>query len=648
MDENSNTNPNLDTGILLKIIRNIPDFAVFLLNCDEKIILAEGSEIKKLLSSKNKILNRSLWEIFDKKHCEKLSPLVHVAFQGTTISQELVVQKKYYYLQLIPLALKQGEENKSIMLIYENITEEKLSKMNLQSLKKKAEKATEAKSEFLARFSHEIRTPLNSVVGFADQLSKTSLNKQQKTFLQNIKISSDHILSVLNETISISRIEAGEISVETKQFFIKRIVDEIVEIEGLKAKEKGLKLLTNIPENLNRPLIGDSTSLKQILLNLVNNAIKFTEEGLVKISAKISREDKGQVDVRFSVIDSGIGIPESKLKSIFHSYEHNDPEITELYEGTGLGLTIVKKLVYLNHGDIDIESKPGQGSEFMITLTFRSSVEAKENIKDVQKIDPVILKNIKLLLADDDEMSCDLATLIFDDWEVDYDIVNNGTRALDLVRKNDYNVILLDIQMPDMSGLEVAERIREIYRDKEHKTIILAVTANVLEKDLKRYLELGIDNYLLKPYAEEDLFDKVVTYLYGENIHNGSNSQFMPDINGIGGGMVMGYNLSDLRKVAKNNDLFINEMLKKFISNAKKNVKLMNIYLGKKQWKDLGEIAHKMIPSFRHLHMDQIVEILEETEKLALHEKNYTEIGDKVKRLTFEIHSIVEALKKEF
>jgi signal transduction histidine kinase/DNA-binding NarL/FixJ family response regulator len=648
MDKFSHEPRNIDAGILLLILRNIPDFAVLLVDNDENIILAEGSEIKNLVSVKEHILNRRLLDVFKKTHYKTLSPLISAAYGGTTASQEFSFRKRYYYLQAVPVSIQQDKANKAIMLIYENTTEEKHKSLTLELMKKKAETATKAKSEFLSRFSHEVRTPLNSVVGFTNQLAKTQLNKTQQKFLDSVKVASNHILSVLDETLSLSRIEAGEIRSEKSLFTVQNIVNEIIDIEGLKAEMKGLKLRSFITEGLNRPLVGDHVSLKQILLNLTNNAIKFTTKGSVTISAKVAKEKADEMIIRFSVIDTGIGIPEKKLKTIFHSFKHADSDHAENYEGSGLGLFIVKKSVYIQGGHIDVKSKPGQGTEFIVTLAFEKPTELTQSVTVKEKIDPGIIKNIRLLLADDDEMSCELAALIFDEWEIDYDIVNNGSGALDLAGKNNYNVVLLDIHMPDINGMEVAQQIRENYKDKEHKTVILAVTANVLEKDLKRYVECGIDGYLLKPYREEDLFDIIVRNLYGKDLYNGSHSKYVPAINGIAAGDQKGYDLSDLRKAMAGNKSHINNMLNKFISNAEKNIKLINIYLEKKQWDDLGETAHKMIPSFRHLNINHIVEILEAIEKLTLYEKNYTGIGKKVKRLTIETFSIIEALKKEF
>ncbi len=649
-EENIRSSKNQE--LLFQMLRNIPNAMIFLIAPSQQVIVAEGAEMRRLNLHPDKISDRLISDILSDKVNKALQPLIRLSLKGTSISHEMIIRDFYYYIQAVPIKEQETGDVMASMLIFENITEDKLNAEALESAKRKAERSNEAKSKFLANVSHEIRTPLNTVIGFAEQLLKTELDSKQSIFLDAIMDSSTHLLSIVNETITLSQIETGEMSLENKAFRIKEVFREIENIERFKAEKKGVELSHLISQRLDAPVQGDQVRLKQILLNLVNNAIKFTNEGSVTYSAEIEDEESDEVRVKFRVIDTGIGIHPQKLKHIFKEFTQADGGITKRFGGSGLGLTIAKKLVNMQNGNIQVESTPEKGSEFSVSLPFKKIPEAElPALRNPSTVDPSVLKGRSFLLVDDDELNRLLAKTIFDEWKIDYAIAEDGFRALEIFNKKEFDIILMDIHMPGMSGIEASQRIRKLQKSNENRLYILAVTANVIEKDLKKFLNSGMDGYLLKPFKESELFDTIVRFLYDESVAKEYTEKYNVAKQSKDSGKLdasgNAYKLDDLLSATSENKGFFNTMINTFINNTQSDVKMMRHFLHEEDWKNIGEMAHKMIPSCRHLKMHQLVKQLEIIEDLCLRKKKYGTIPEKVKEFSNASSRIIEELKKE-
>ena len=636
--------------LLMQMLRNIPNAMIWLIDRDLQVIMAEGAELRKTFRDRNLSEKGHIREFFETKVYHALNPLLRVSMKGTSVSHELMINDHYYFIQAVPIRENNSEDVVACMLIFENITEDKLSAEALKSAMKRAERSNEAKSKFLASVSHEIRTPLNTVIGFTEQLLKTKLDEKQSTFLNAIRDSSSHLLSIVNETITLSQVEIGEINFESKVFNLGDVFSEIENIERLKAEKKGIELFMIKSHRLDYPISGDVVRLKQILLNLVNNAIKFTEKGSVTLSAEIENEYADEVGIIFRVIDTGIGIEESKRKLIFKEFTQADGGITKKFGGSGLGLTIAKKLVQMQNGKIAIESTPGEGSEFIVTLPFKKVPFEKLPAKQQVHIDPIVLKNKFILLVDDDELNRLLAKTIFDEWDVRYKIAVDGFQAIEMCQEHDFDIILMDIHMPGMSGMEATQRIRKMKKQRKEPLYILAVTANVIERDLRRFLNADMDGYLLKPFNESELFDTLVRFFFDENIEDMqtlSKTEEEKVTEQVFVDQDRPYNLAELESTTRGNKTFFNTMVNTFISNTHSNIKLMRHFLQKEDWKSIGELAHKMIPSGRHIQAMHLVELLEHTEDLTLRKKNYGTIPEMIHKIVDSSDHIIRELKKE-
>ncbi len=379
--------------------------------------------------------------------------------------------------------------------------------------KDRAEQSEKFKQQFLANMSHEIRTPMNSIVGMTNLLINSELQEQQRKYLNIIKKSSENLLVIINDILDLSKIEAGKMEFEKIDFLISEAIETVFHTVQFKAEEKRLALKYHIDENLPKAVQGDPVRLNQILINLSGNAIKFTEKGEVTISVKQLSQSENRVLVEFSVTDTGIGIPEDKLNSIFESFSQASSDTTRKFGGTGLGLTISKQLIELQGGVIYVRSQPGQGTTFSFKMPYEIGSEEAigKKMMNIHDVLPEELKGIKILLVEDNQFNQMVAVDTLEELVkgISIDIAENGNEALDRMKEKDYDVILMDIQMPEMDGFEATLQIRKIFPEPKNKTSIIAMTANVTKDEVDKCFEAGMDDYIAKPFVPQDLLNKL-------------------------------------------------------------------------------------------------------------------------------------------
>ena len=387
-----------------------------------------------------------------------------------------------------------------------------LEKEQAQMEKMKAEHSEKFKQQFLANMSHEIRTPMNSVLGLSNLLIKTKLDEQQKKYLNVIKKSSENLLVIINDILDLSKIEAGKLDFEKISFSLEDAVDTAYHTLLFKAEEKNLEFNIIIEEGTPKALVGDPTRLNQILINIAGNAIKFTETGSVKIEIKELEKQDNLSTIRFSIIDTGIGIAEDNISKIFESFSQASSDITRRFGGTGLGLTISRQLIELQGGIINVTSKLGTGTNFQFTIPYvigdDSDVVKKRNAVDDTK--PEDLRGIKVLLVEDNAFNQMVATDTLTDIipDVNIEIAVNGRIGFEMAAIGEYDIVLMDIQMPEMDGFEATRAIRNLPPPKN--TIqIMAMTANVTTEEIAKCFESGMNAYISKPFETHDLINKI-------------------------------------------------------------------------------------------------------------------------------------------
>ncbi len=411
-------------------------------------------------------------------------------------------EKRIYEISIIPIKNMQNISEGHAIYFHDNT--------DIVQAKEEAENANVIKGQFLANMSHEIRTPINGISGLLHLILQTELQPSQKNYIEKALKASEDLVQIINDILDFSKIETGKLQIENIAFSLNEVIDKVEVLTVYKAQEKNLHFFVEHNNLMDLKLMGDPLRLKQILLNLVNNAIKFTDVGSVRLIVEKIKESEGQVSLRFSVKDTGIGLSVKQQKLLFSPFTQADSSVSRKYGGTGLGLAISKQLVELMGGQIWVESIPGQGSNFLFTAVFIESNDDYIERKD-EKVAEYDHREGYILLAEDNQINQLVATGLLKKKGYLVDIANNGQEALDMIEQNNYDLVLMDIQMPVMDGFVATKKIRSDERFK-HLPII-ALSAHAMSEDREKSLKNGMNEHITKPISPNILFETIDTWL---------------------------------------------------------------------------------------------------------------------------------------
>jgi len=503
----------------------------------------------------------------------------------------------------------------------------------LRRSKERAEELVSFKDQFMASMSHEIRTPLNGIIGFTKILLRNETTEVQKQQLDAIKTSCDTLLVLINDILDLEKIEAGKMNIEITELKLSELINSVLGSFDLRFQEKGLKITLQYDEHIPSILLGDPVRINQILLNLLSNSAKFTSKGgKILIGAKLLRQDDENAFVEFLISDTGIGIPKDKLETIFQPFIQSSSDTARKYGGTGLGLSIVQRLVNLMQGNVSLKSTLHKGTTFSITIPFQKTA-ATAIPKEIETTIPTEelkrTESLKILLVEDNPINQFLVQTILFDLGFQTDTAENGKIGIELLEQNDYDIILMDLMMPEMDGFEATQHIRNKMKPPKSATPIIALTADVTKADVDKCMNIGMNEYVSKPINEADLLRKI-DYLVVKSKKSRSVHPVLSTTKIC--------NLNYLKSHSPNNPKFISEMIQLILKQTPTYLSEMARCIAANDWNGLQGAVHKIRPSIHLIGMP---------EEITLATKQIEEYYNKQTHLNL-IPDLFDSIEKAF
>lgn len=528
--------------------------------------------------------------------------------------------------------------------IHLDITDRKKLENQLLKASRIAADSVKAKEVFLANMSHEIRTPLNAIIGMSNQMTRTLLNEKQGFYLDTIHTAADNLLVIINDILDLSKIEAGKLSLEKIGFDPKDVLARAMMVLNHKAEEKGISFTNDFTDSSLSPvLIGDPYRMNQILLNLLGNAIKFTEIGGVDLSCKVINRSKNTQTILMQVKDTGIGMDEDFVAKLFEKFSQEYESVTRRFGGTGLGMSISKELIELMGGKITVESKKGEGTVISVEIEFETGSIADLPVKTDLPTDSNILKDKVILVADDNEMNRLVAKTVVENYGAISLEAANGKHVIDMLESGkNIDLILMDVQMPVMNGLDATRFIRDTLKNE---IPVIALTANAIKGESSKCLEAGMNDYVAKPFKEEDLIGTVAKWLMKKQIvipePVSSKSTALNTSDAL-------FDLSKLTEISRGNNNFIQKMISIFVEQMPVNIQDLKNAYEQKNLIAMAATAHKMKPSIDNMGIESLKNTIREIEKQGKANEYSKTLPDLINKIEKTLQSIVSTLKTEY
>ena len=568
---------------LSTIIGNTP-MILFMLDLKGVFKLGLGKLWEQFKVDKQFVLGQNIGFVYQNypEFINAFEKSVKGGVQKTVIHLNTIV----FEIILTPV-LDNKNEVKEILGVAHDITERAKGENSLIRAKKIAENTAKIKQEFIANMSHEIRTPMNAIVGFSGLLEETKLNNIQQDYVQSIKLSGENLLNLINSILDFSVIESGKISVNEEVFELSQVLNSIEKVLFISIKKKKILFEINLSSELPKELIGDPNLLNQVMVNLLSNAVKFTEKGKVCLNVNVLSRKKNELQMEFVVSDTGIGIPNVMLDKVFDSFTQVNPESNRKHGGTGLGLSIVKNIVQQLHGKISLQSELGKGTLFKVVIPFNTneSISTESSLPILPVDFSSQLKGLRILLAEDNTMNQKLVIMILKKFDVQIDLAETGIEALKAIKSNEYDMVLMDIQMPEMDGIEATKIIRNDFSEDKKNIPIIALTAHAFQEELDKCIEVGMNACVIKP-IETNLFLKTIV----ANVQKSKQSLVM--------------DISYLKDLSGDDEQMLKDIILTYQIEMPEIIHELNLALGKLDAKQLGRMAHKAKSSFKMLGME--------------------------------------------
>jgi PAS domain S-box-containing protein len=622
-------------GLFFKSVVEEGSDVIFIVDYEGKILYCNNA-IKDLGYKESNIIGKNFFDFVE----PSILPDFKKNFKQSTqrrFSESVEFQfkckdKTYAFFEFNSINLKQKDGLDGLILDCRDISQRKKDAEELL-------RAQKAKELFLANISHEIRTPINGIAGMADLLSQNPSAEDQSLYLKAIKTAAENLKVIINDILDLASIESGKLKFEKINFNLDKTIRSLVDTFRLQSQEKGIKLQYIKDSSIPSVYIGDPVRLNQILINLISNALKFTHQGSITVTVNLDKIINKEYFLKFEIKDTGIGIPKSKLKTIFESFSQADASVTRKYGGTGLGLTIVRQLVQMQHGSIKVASEENQGSVFTVIIPYKQGISDEQTsggktglTKNLQ------LQNASILLVEDNDINRLYAGSILKMWGCPFDTAENGEVALEKLKNTHFDLILMDIQMPVMDGFETTKVIRQWTNDKG-KVPIVALTANATQRDIDKCITLGMNDCLTKPFTQEDLL-KILNKYLGDKFHVVDSVR-----QSVANHHVDRIDFSYLEKVSGNNKEFIREIADAFIKSIPNSIQDLENNVDNENWIEVARVAHKIKPSITLLGVHSLKEKIVKLEEEAKLHKNPWQVTKLSKEVSAELKETIESLK---
>ncbi len=613
MDGNSFLKTN--SGLLASLVNHIYDACVVYRFADgnPRVVYANNPFYDLTHFKPDEVIGKDpILHSLKNKQEHHYDEIVKAVLNGSTYEQELLCTAGHgvpFWVMLKAVPLESDRRPKdSFVVILRDITGRKRKETELKDALATVESSRKMKERFLANMSHEMRTPLNAIMGMAQLLEETDLSDEQKEYIEDIILSSDNLLAIINDILEFNFIESGALTLELRKFKIRKQLSQLMETLRDRADEKNLEFNHIVSDKVPEVLVGDMVRFSQILIHLIGNAIKFTKDGSVTVLVRTLKFRDGRIPIEVKVKDTGIGIPEDLLYDIFDSFNQASKSTTYKYGGTGLGLSIVNQLTGRMDGKLAVEKNDKKGTIFTVTIPFELPEKSQElKLSDDKKTpadnESAVFKGVSVLVVDDYPVNRKIVNGMLTKLGCSVDEAETGENALKLIEQNNYSIILMDVHMPGIGGLEATKKIRSLEDKRKSGIPVVAITASVLERDISECKDAGMDDFIAKPFTRRELLSIVKSHLGRKKNQSALfTSLDKTDKSGL-------IDLNNLREMSGGDSEMLIEMIDIYISQTSLMMDELEQHFKNKDFKQMGMSSHTLKPTFNYVGVKEAFDL---------------------------------------